>query len=300
MNINFEYYKVFYYVVKYKKISVAAEKLFVSQPAITQTIQKLEEQVGGKLLVRTKLGIELTEIGKKLYKLIKESVESLDNAEFRVGKYENLQEGTIKIRTGSNVAKLLLYDAVEKFSKDYPNIKIEIATGAPYQSIELLHSGEIDLMLTYLPFNIEYSNLQTLECAKKKFVFAMSKKYYEENNVHISNIEDLNKFSLIIPKRNSAVGDIFYEKFKDKLTNYRYEVAQEQIKKEFIIRNMGIGFIIKDEILEEVKSGKVIEIDIQDAIIEKTIGAITLKEELQTFATKKLIEYMKKSNEKNE
>ena len=63
---------------------------------------------------------------------------------------------------------------------------------------------------------------------------------------------------------------------------------------------MGIGFIIKDEILEELKSGKVIEIDIQDAIIEKTIGAITLKEELQTFATKKLIEYMKKSNEKNE
>ena len=43
MEINFEYYKVFYYVAKYGKISAAAEKLFISQPAITQTIKKLEE-----------------------------------------------------------------------------------------------------------------------------------------------------------------------------------------------------------------------------------------------------------------
>lgn len=63
MAINYEYYKVFYYVAKYKKISLAAEQLYVSQPAVTQTIQKLEEQLGGKLMVRTKSGIELTEIG---------------------------------------------------------------------------------------------------------------------------------------------------------------------------------------------------------------------------------------------
>ena len=67
MAINYEYYKVFYYIAKYKKISLAAEKLYVSQPAVTQTIQKLEDQLGGNLLVRTKSGIELTEIGKKLY-----------------------------------------------------------------------------------------------------------------------------------------------------------------------------------------------------------------------------------------
>ena len=74
MSVNFEYYKAFFYVVKYKKISTAAEKLYVSQPAVTQTIQKLEEQMGGALLVRTKAGIELTEFGRKLYEIIKESV----------------------------------------------------------------------------------------------------------------------------------------------------------------------------------------------------------------------------------
>ena len=78
MNISFEYYKVFYYVAKYKKISSAAEELFVSQSAVTQTIQKLEEQLGGNLFVRTKTGIELTEIGNKLYNSIYESIEILE------------------------------------------------------------------------------------------------------------------------------------------------------------------------------------------------------------------------------
>ena len=293
MSINFEYYKVFYYVVKYKKISTAAEKLYVSQPAVTQTIQKLEEQMGGTLLVRTKSGIELTEMGRKLYKLIKESVESLDNAEYRVGKYENLQEGSIKIRTGSNVARLLLYDAVEKFSNDYPNIKIEIATGSPYHSAELIHTGEIDMMLTYLPYKIEHSNMQVISFEEKEYVFAMSSEYYKRNNVKISKIEDLNKYSIIIPKKNSSVGNLFEKNFKEKITNFHFEVAQEQMKKEFIMRNMGIGFLIKDEIQKEIENEDAIIVNIKDAIVKESIGVIALKDELQTYATKKLIEYMK-------
>lgn len=295
MRINFEYYKVFYYVAKYGKISLAAEKLFVSQPAITQTIQKLEEQLNSNLFVRTRSGIELTETGKMLYEFTSKSVEILDNAEFRFSKYENLEEGTIKIRTGSNVAKLILYDALEKFSKDYPNIKIEIATGAPNQSVEMLHVGEIDMVLIYLPYNVEYNNLQTIKCSKKEYVFAMSKKYYEENDVHISKIEDLNKYSLIIPKSNSAVRNIFDEKFKECITNFHYEVAQEQMKKEFIMRDMGIGFLIKDEIQEELKKGEIIEVELEEARNNGHIGIIALNDKFATFATKMLIKYIKES-----
>ena len=142
MSINLEYYKVFNTVAKYKKISLAAEKLFVSQPAVTQTIQKLEEQLGNTLFVRTKAGMELTDAGKMLYDFTKENIETLNNVEYRFSKYESLEDGIIRIRTGSNVAKLILYDALEKFSKEYPNVKIEIATGAPNQAVKMMHTGE--------------------------------------------------------------------------------------------------------------------------------------------------------------
>lgn len=295
MSVNFEYYKVFYYVAKYGKISLAAEKLFVSQPAVTQTIQKIEEQLDSSLFVRNKVGLELTESGKMLYDFISESIETLNNAEFRFNKYRNLEEGTIKIRTGSNVAKLILYDALEKFSKDYPNIKVEIATGAPNQSIQMLHIGEIDMVLLYLPYKLEYSNLQLIECTKKEYVFVMSKKYFEDNNVNISKIEDLNNYSIIIPKKNSAIRNIFDEKFKDKIKNFHFEIAQEQMKKEFIMRDMGIGFLIKDEVKEELESGELVEVQLEEARSEGAIGIVALEDKFSTFATKKLIEYIKES-----
>ena len=292
MAINFDYYRTFYYVAKYKKISLAAEKLYVSQPAITQTIQKLEEQLGSNLFVRAKSGMELTETGKMLYEFTSQSIEILDNVEYRFSKYENLEVGEIKIRTGSNVAKMILYDALEKFGKDYPNIKVEIATGAPNQSIEMLHSGEIDMVLVYLPYEVEYSNLQITECAKKEYIFAMSKEYQKENNVKIKEVSDLNKCSLIVPKKNSATRRIFDSKYKDIITSYHYEIAQEQMKKEFIMRDMGIGFIIKDEIKEELEKGDLVEVKFSDSKVEGAIGAITLNKKLSNFATNKLLEYM--------
>ena len=293
MAINFEYYKVFYYVAKYKKISLAAEKLYISQPAVTQTIKKLEEQMGGNLLVRTPKGIELSETGKMLYELINESVEVLDNAEYMFSKYKNLEEGSIRIRSGGNATKHILYNALEKFGTDYPNLKVKIETGAVKESIKMLEIGEIDMVVTHYPIDIEYNNLQVVECGKKEYIFAMSKKYAEDNKVNIKEIEDFNKYSLIVPKMNSAMGNIFEKKFKGKITNFHYEITTEQIKKELIMKNMGIGFLIKDEIKEELENGQAIEIKLKDLNCDISFCVITLKNDLLGFATKKLIEYIK-------
>lgn len=292
MNINLEYYKVFYYVAKSKKISLAADKLFVSQPAVTQTIQKLEEQLGTVLLVRTRNGIELTDAGKKLYEFVADNVELLNNIEYKFNKYEKLEEGIIRIRTGSNVAKLILYDAIEKFGKEYPNVKIEIATGNPSQSIKLLHTGEVDMVLTYLPYEHEYANLKVTECKKEEYIFAMSKKYCKKNNVKINQIEDLNNYSLILPKKNSTIRNIFDKKWNSQINKYHYEIAQEQMKKEFIMRDMGIGFIMRDEVKNEIDSKEIIEIKNKDLKIEGSIGVITMNDNFISFATKKLLEYM--------
>ena len=191
---------------------------------------------------------------------------------------------------------MILYDAIEKFGKDYPNIKVEIATGAPNQSIEMLHTGEIDMVLVYLPYDVEYSNLQITEIGKKEYIFAMSKKYEKENNVSIKNISDLNNYSLIVPKKNSAIREIFDNKYKDIIISHHYEVAQEQMKKEFILRNMGIGFIIKDEIKEELENGNVVEIKLPNSKVEGALGVITLNSKISNFATNKLLEYMKWTN----
>ena len=87
---------------------------------------------------------------------------------------------------------------------------------------------------------------------------------------------------------------MFYEKYKNIITNVHYELAQEQMKKEFILRDMGIGFIMKDEIKKEIESGEVVEVKIDNSTIKGSIGAVTLNKTLATFATRKLLEYIKK------
>ena len=293
MDINLEYYKVFYYVAKYKRISLAAEKLYVSQPAVTQTIQKLEDILGDTLFIRNKNGIELTKSGNTLYEFISNSIDVLNNVGERFGKFENLEEGTIRIRSGSHIARLIMFDAVEKFAKDYPNIKISISTGSPKEAEAMITNGELDIVATYFPYELEYKNLQKIELANNEYIFVMSKKYKEDNNVKIEKIEDINNYSFISPLKTSSTGRMLYKNFGDKITNLHLEVAQEQMKKDFITRDLGIGFIIRSEVEKELKSGELVEIELEEARTNGAIGIITLEDKFMSYATKKFIEYIK-------
>ncbi len=299
MYIDFDYYKVFCYVAKYGKISEAANRLYVSQPAVTQIMKRLEEGLGTSLIVRNRNGIELTEQGRFLYSYVAKSVETLDEVEFKFGKYENLEEGTIKIKTGSNAAKLVLYDAMEEFSRDFPNVKIKIASGAPENSLELLHKGDIDMVIVYLPYNVKYSNLKVTEFGKKEYLFVMSKRYHDENHVTINCIEDINNYSLIIPKEESAVRTMYNKHFGGSISNFHYEVASEEMKKEFISRDMGIGFVIRDEVEKELKSGEFVAVNLEEAKLEGSIGIVTLNNQFENFATQKLSEYIIKQGRKD-
>lgn len=99
MNINLEFYKIFCEVARNRSFSKAAKKLYISQPAITQTIQKLEQQLGAKLFYRNNNGVTLTEEGKHIYEYIKDSMEIITNACNKFEQYKNLEEGIIRIKT---------------------------------------------------------------------------------------------------------------------------------------------------------------------------------------------------------
>ena len=126
MNIDLELYRVFYTVAKHKHMTKASEELHISQPAISQSIKKLEEQLGGTLFLRSNKGMELTEEGKMLYEYIKGALELINNAENDFTSFKDLSKGEIKIGCSTTLTKLILMDALKDFHKDYPNISIII------------------------------------------------------------------------------------------------------------------------------------------------------------------------------
>ena len=117
MNIDLELYKVFYAVAKNKHMTRASEELHISQPAISQSIKKLEEQLGGTLFLRSNKGMELTEEGKMFFEYVKGALELIKNAENDFTSYKDLTKGEIKIGCSTTLTKLLLLDTINEFHK---------------------------------------------------------------------------------------------------------------------------------------------------------------------------------------
>ena len=142
MNTNLELYRVFCEVVKYKNISKTAESMYISQSAITQSIQKLETMLGGKVFYRNKNGVELTEEGKNLYEYIKDSIETMSNAENIFSKYINLEKGKIRIGGGNSLLSYLIFEPFLTFIKKYPGIEVSISSGLTDILMQKLANGE--------------------------------------------------------------------------------------------------------------------------------------------------------------
>ena len=147
MNIDLELYKVFYIVAKNKHMTKASEELHISQPAISQSIKKLEDQLGGTLFLRSNKGMELTEEGKMFYEYVKGALELINDAENEFTSFKDLTKGEIKIGCSTTLTKLILMNALKEFHKEYPNININITNNLTSNLISDLKLGKLDFVV---------------------------------------------------------------------------------------------------------------------------------------------------------
>lgn len=293
MNIDMEYYKVFCMVAECNNFSKAAEKLYISQPAITQTIKKLEEQLECKLFYRKSNGVCLTKEGEHLYNYVNNSVTTINNVENKFKELRGLKSGIIKIRTGNNNAKRVLYNSLMNFTKDYPNIKIQISQGKPQDSINELINGKIDIVILNLPYKNLNRNIEIIEIAENTYTFVVTKEYLTKNNIKIKNIDDLENYPLIIPMEGSTARNILNTYLNKADINSQYEIVSEDMRKDFAIQGLGIAYVMKCLVEKEINDGKLIEINLNRKEINSKVGVAILKDDVSSFASRKLIEYMK-------
>jgi len=179
MEVNFELYKVFYNVAKEGQISAAAKKLFISQPAVSQSIKQLEEKLGGKVFFRTPKGMKLTSEGQILYKYIEKAYGFIIAGESKFQEMQNLQYGEIVIGASDTLCAHYLLPYLEKFHKEFPNIKIKVTNRTTYEILNLLKSGSVDLGILNLPIEQD-KNLQIIETLALEDCFICGDKYYSD------------------------------------------------------------------------------------------------------------------------
>lgn len=289
MEVNFELYRIFYVVANKKNITKAAEELFISQPAVSKAIKNLETSLGGKLFNRTKKGVVLTEEGKEFYNYIKSAMEYINNAQNKFNDLINLESGTIKIGVSATLTKNFLLPYLEKFNSKYPKVDIQIDTNLTKILMEKLKNGLIDVVIFNLPFKKEIE-IEVIKCQTVQDGFYASQKYIELKDKTIS-IEQLNNYPLIMTSKNSNTRTFIDEYLGKKgiILKPNMELAGFGLVKEFTKIGLGIGYLTREFITDELNNNELFEIKTKEKIPNRSIGIAYSKKNLPSFATKELI-----------
>ena len=290
MNVDLELYRVFYSVAKHKHMTKASEELHISQPAISQSIKKLEDQLGGTLFLRSNKGMGLTEEGKMFYEYVKGALELINNAENEFTSFKDLSKGEIKIGCSTTLTKLVLMNALKDFHLDYPNININITNDLTSNLINDLKLGKLDFVI-FNESNIKETNLNLEKIKELKQGFIYNPEFYDDN---VNNFEDLNEISLILQKEESNSRKLLdYVALQNNVKLIpKMEVVSQELITEFTNIGLGIGFAIIDLAKRNYKNIK--ELNINKKIPNINIYLATNKSVSLTFASKMFIKYLKK------
>ena len=289
MNVNLELYKTFYVVAKYKHMTKASEELHVSQPAISQAIKKLEEELGGALFVRSNKGMDLTKEGEMFYSYVSGALKLINDAENEFGSFKRLTKGELKIGCSASLTKLVLLQALKEFHQDYPGIKINVVNELTSNLISDLKLGKLDFVI-FNESNIKEEGLELRKLKELKMGFVYNPKYFEDK---IVNIEDLNNYPLILQKEASNT-----RKFLDNLLLAKgirmvpkMEVVSQDLIMEFANIGLGFGFGFVDLAKEKYKNLQ--EIDLNKELPSTSVYLGVNKDTSLSFASKTFIKYLK-------
>ena len=289
MNIDLELYRVFYTVAKNKHMTKASEELHISQPAISQSIKKLEDQLGGSLFLRSNKGMELTEEGKMFYEYVKGALELINNAENEFTSFKDLSKGEIKIGCSTTLTKLILMDTLKDFHNKYPNINVILTNDLTSNLINDLKLGKLDFVI-FNESNVKETNLHLEKIKELRQGFIYNPEFYKDE---IINFNDLNKFPLILQKEQSNSRKLLdYIALQNSVKLIpKMEVVSQELIVEFVNIGLGIGFTIIDLAKKNYKNLK--ELKINKKIPNINVYLATNKSISLTFASKMFIKDLK-------
>lgn len=296
MNINYELYKIFYYVVKYESISKAAEAMYISQPAISQSMANLEAKLGGKLFTRTKKGIILTEEGKVLYDFIAAGIKNFTDGENAFLNYMNLDSGSIRIGSSTTIMKHVVMPYIKEFHKIHPKVDIKVSNNLTIDLVKELRNGSLDLLVVNLPMK-EQKDLKIIPICSVQDIFVGNQEYFKKTKGKLK-VAELNNYPLVAQQGPSNTRSFLNDfLLKNNLSaEIENEIVSYNLVMDFVKAGFGIGYATKEFIKDDLASGELYEIEITPKVPKRNVGIVILNKNIPNYSAQKLIEIMTKEN----
>ena len=212
MDINYELYKVFYYVASSLSFSEASKKLYISQSAVSQSIKTLEKKLCQTLFIRSTKKVQLTPAGSLLLKHIEPAMNLISRGESQLLDSGTLGLGQLHIGASDTICRYFLVPYLKEFHKKYPNVPIKVTNATSIQCVELLDQRKVDLIVTNFPNT--YLNHEHIQKSIHTFhdVFAANPAYFDFGDKELS-FADLKKHPLMMLSRNSTTSEFLHNLF---------------------------------------------------------------------------------------
>lgn len=290
MEVNYELYKVFYHVASCLNFSEAAEKLYISQSAVSQSIKSLEEELDTALFIRSTKQVTLTKEGEILFEHIKPAFNLIKSGEQNIQEINSFKKGEIHIGANDTICKYFLLPYLKEFHELYPQIHIQITNRPSAKCVELLEQGAVDLIITNLP------NQQIAEFMKVTKVFTFQDVFiagtkYNELNEEVITIEQLTDYPLLMLEENTTTRKFFDDLMEEYRVNLDPEIELNSVDLLMEMAKIGLGISFVPHYCLEDKQN-LFTINLEETLNKRNLGLVTNEKIPFSTASKKFMELL--------
>lgn len=261
--------RVFYHVAKTEQISKAAEILNVSQPAISQHIKTLEDQIGFKLFSRSKKGVKLTQEAEEIFAYCKNIFAQVESINHTLQNISSLDTGILRIGASDTICKYYLIDKLKTFEELYPKIRYRVTNCTTNESLTLLKNNDVDIAFVHTP--VTNQNFTFRPCLTLEDYFVCSKDF---DCSQIKELSDLTKYRTLLLEKSSHSR----KSLDSNLLRYnvelrpKFELASLDLLIEFAKKNMGIICVSKQYIKTELEAQELKIIPLKEKLDLRSIS----------------------------
>lgn len=294
MSVKLELYRVFKEVAEAGNITAAAQTLFISQSAVSQSIKQLEAELQTRLFARNSRGVTLTADGRMLYEYVRSAMGLLETGEEKLSQSRDLQMGHLTIGASDTVTSQFLLPYLDRFHRQYPAIHIQIISGRSHKVLGLLQSGKVDIAFASTPQ--EGASLETFPCLATHSIFVAGAEYPCDFD-HVYTLEEIARFPLILLERKAS-SRLYLEKYflqNGLHLHPEIELGARSLLVDLAAIGFGVAGVTEEFVRRELDSGHLRKLRTSFDIPPRSVDLCVLRDVPLTSAAQRFSDFIRES-----
>ncbi|MDR4053006.1 MAG: LysR family transcriptional regulator [Oscillospiraceae bacterium] len=294
MSVKLELYRVFKEVAEAGNITAAAQTLFISQSAVSQSIKQLEAELQTRLFARNSRGVTLTADGRMLYEYVRSAMGLLETGEEKLSQSRDLQMGHLTIGASDTVTSQFLLPYLDRFHRQYPAIHIQIISGRSHKVLGLLQSGKVDIAFASTPQ--EGASLETFPCLATHSIFVAGAEYPCDFD-HVYSLEEIARFPLILLERKAS-SRLYLEKYflqNGLHLNPEIELGARSLLVDLAAIGFGVAGVTEEFVRRELENGRLRKLRTSFDIPPRSVDLCVLRDVPLTSAAQRFSDFIRES-----